>query len=86
MKALVRAGPQDQRVDMCNGGGGSCTTASIKVVGEDTDENVDGKRQYRSFLSTLGTEKGVCDRCRHLLNRNKTRRVHGYPIYALKFN
>lgn len=58
MKALVKAGPPDQRVDMCNGGGGSCTTASIKAVGEDTDENVDGKRQYLRFLSTLEREGG----------------------------
>lgn len=62
MKALVRVEPQDHRVDMCNGGGGSCTTASIKPVGEDTDESVDRKRQDLRFLSTL-ERAGVCDRC-----------------------
>lgn len=46
-------GPQDQRVDICNGGGVSCRTASIKPLREDTDENIDGKRQFLRFLSTL---------------------------------
>lgn len=84
-ESLVRAGPQDQRVDMCNGGGGSCRTASIKPVGENTDENIDGKRQYLRFLSTLERE-GECDRCIHLLNRNTARYAHGYLICALQFH